>query len=46
TFLNPTSQLPKCITHSYELEFAQTRRRWKDHSNIFPTIVVITPNSS
>ncbi|WMV55452.1 hypothetical protein MTR67_048837 [Solanum verrucosum] len=34
------------ISHSYELEIAQTRRRWKYYSKIFPTISGKTPNSS
>ncbi|WMV29197.1 hypothetical protein MTR67_022582, partial [Solanum verrucosum] len=46
TFLIPTTQLPKGITHSYELGITQTQRRWKDHSKIFPTISESTPNSS
>ncbi|WMV26526.1 hypothetical protein MTR67_019911, partial [Solanum verrucosum] len=46
TFLNPTTQLPKGITYSYEFEIAQTQRRWKDHSKSFPTISESTPKSS
>ncbi|WMV47910.1 hypothetical protein MTR67_041295, partial [Solanum verrucosum] len=38
TFLIQTAQLPKGITHSYELGIAQTQRRWKGYSKIFPTI--------
>ncbi|WMV49436.1 hypothetical protein MTR67_042821 [Solanum verrucosum] len=34
------------MTHSYELRIAQTRRRWKDNSKIFPTISISTHNSS
>ncbi|WMV10185.1 hypothetical protein MTR67_003570 [Solanum verrucosum] len=45
-FLNPTTLLPKGITYSYELGIAQTWRRWKDHSKIFPTISGSTPKSS
>ncbi|WMV37211.1 hypothetical protein MTR67_030596, partial [Solanum verrucosum] len=39
----PTAQLPKGITHSYELEIEQTRRRLKDHSKGFPNITGTTP---
>ncbi|WMV32530.1 hypothetical protein MTR67_025915, partial [Solanum verrucosum] len=46
TFLNPTAQLPKGITYSYELGIAQNQRRWKDHSKKFPTISGTRPNSS
>ncbi|WMV45069.1 hypothetical protein MTR67_038454, partial [Solanum verrucosum] len=46
TFLNRTTQLPKGLTHSYELRIAQTWRRWKDHSKRFPTISGSTPKSS
>ncbi|WMV09085.1 hypothetical protein MTR67_002470, partial [Solanum verrucosum] len=46
TFLNPTAQLPKGISHSYKLRIVQTWRRWKDHSKRFPTISRSTPNSS
>ncbi|WMV14140.1 hypothetical protein MTR67_007525, partial [Solanum verrucosum] len=46
TFLIPTAQLPKGITHSYELGIVQTQRHWKDHFKIFPTISVSTSNSS
>ncbi|WMV26483.1 hypothetical protein MTR67_019868, partial [Solanum verrucosum] len=46
TFLIPTAQLPKGITHSYELGIVQTRRRWKDNSKIFPNISGNTSNSS
>ncbi|WMV43123.1 hypothetical protein MTR67_036508, partial [Solanum verrucosum] len=38
TFLIPTTQLPKRITHSSELRIAQTWWRWKDYSKGFPTI--------
>ncbi|WMV33677.1 hypothetical protein MTR67_027062, partial [Solanum verrucosum] len=38
TFLIQTAQLPKGISHSYELGIAQTRRCWKDYSKIFPNI--------
>ncbi|WMV33289.1 hypothetical protein MTR67_026674 [Solanum verrucosum] len=34
------------ISHSYEFGIAQTQWRWKDYSNIFPTISGNTPNSS
>ncbi|WMV54146.1 hypothetical protein MTR67_047531 [Solanum verrucosum] len=34
------------ISHSYKLEIAQTQRRWKDNSKIFPTVSGSTPNSS
>ncbi|WMV08831.1 hypothetical protein MTR67_002216 [Solanum verrucosum] len=34
------------ISYSYELEIAQTWRRWKDYSKIFPMISGNTPNSS
>ncbi|WMV10073.1 hypothetical protein MTR67_003458, partial [Solanum verrucosum] len=46
TFLIPTAQFPKDITHSYELGIAQTQRRWKDHSKIFSTISENTSKSS
>ncbi|WMV42484.1 hypothetical protein MTR67_035869 [Solanum verrucosum] len=46
TFLNPTTQLSKGITYSYELGIAQTRRHWKDHSKSFPTISESIPNLS
>ncbi|WMV27269.1 hypothetical protein MTR67_020654, partial [Solanum verrucosum] len=46
TFLILTAQLPKGITHSYELGFPQTRRCWKDPSKRFATISGSTPNSS
>ncbi|WMV24557.1 hypothetical protein MTR67_017942 [Solanum verrucosum] len=42
----PTTQLPKGITHSYELGIEQTRRRWKDYSKGFPTITGNSLNSS
>ncbi|WMV58371.1 hypothetical protein MTR67_051756, partial [Solanum verrucosum] len=44
----PTAQLSKGITHSEscKLEIAQTRRRWKDPSKIFPKITGNTPKSS
>ncbi|WMV55439.1 hypothetical protein MTR67_048824, partial [Solanum verrucosum] len=45
-FLNPTAQLSKGITYSYELRIVQTQWRWKDYSTIFPTISGSTPNSS
>ncbi|WMV24871.1 hypothetical protein MTR67_018256, partial [Solanum verrucosum] len=32
------TQLPKGITHSYEIRIEQTRRRWKNHSKRFPNI--------
>ncbi|WMV53804.1 hypothetical protein MTR67_047189, partial [Solanum verrucosum] len=41
----PTAQLPKGITHSYELRIEQTRWRWKDHSTNFATITGTTPKS-
>ncbi|WMV13777.1 hypothetical protein MTR67_007162 [Solanum verrucosum] len=34
------------ISHSYKLRIVQTRRCWKDHSKIFPTISGNTPNLS
>ncbi|WMV50382.1 hypothetical protein MTR67_043767, partial [Solanum verrucosum] len=46
TFLIPTTQLPKGITHSYKLGIAQTRWRWKYHSKSFSTISRSAPNSS
>ncbi|WMV50393.1 hypothetical protein MTR67_043778, partial [Solanum verrucosum] len=42
----PTAQLPKGITHSYELRIAQTWRNWKDHSTSFANITENSPNSS
>ncbi|WMV20150.1 hypothetical protein MTR67_013535, partial [Solanum verrucosum] len=45
TFLNRTTQLPKGITHSYELGIPQTRRCWKYYSKSFPTISRSTRNS-
>ncbi|WMV07448.1 hypothetical protein MTR67_000833 [Solanum verrucosum] len=42
----PTTQLPKGITHLYELGIKQTRRHWKDHSKGFAKITGNTPNSS
>ncbi|WMV07084.1 hypothetical protein MTR67_000492 [Solanum verrucosum] len=42
----PTAQLPKGITHSYELGIEQTRRRWKDHSKGFLNITITTHKSS
>ncbi|WMV28532.1 hypothetical protein MTR67_021917 [Solanum verrucosum] len=41
-----TAQLPKGITHSYELKIEQTQWRWKGHSKGFPNISGNTPNSS
>ncbi|WMV44618.1 hypothetical protein MTR67_038003, partial [Solanum verrucosum] len=41
----PTAQLPKGITHSYELGIEQTRWRWKDNSTSFENITRTTPNS-
>ncbi|WMV20285.1 hypothetical protein MTR67_013670, partial [Solanum verrucosum] len=41
----PTAQLPKGITHSYELGIKQTRRRWKDHSTSSANITGTTPKS-
>ncbi|WMV41646.1 hypothetical protein MTR67_035031 [Solanum verrucosum] len=32
------------ISHSYKIGIAQTWRRWKDYSKIFPTISGNTPN--
>ncbi|WMV51012.1 hypothetical protein MTR67_044397, partial [Solanum verrucosum] len=46
TFLILTAQLLKGITHSYELRFPQTQRRWKDPSKSFVTISGSTPKSS
>ncbi|WMV09657.1 hypothetical protein MTR67_003042 [Solanum verrucosum] len=46
TFLIPTAQLQKGITHSYELRIVQTQRRWKNHSKSFPTISGSTCNTS
>ncbi|WMV24156.1 hypothetical protein MTR67_017541, partial [Solanum verrucosum] len=40
-----TTQLPKGITHSYELGIVQNRRRWKDHSKGFANITGTTPKS-
>ncbi|WMV45313.1 hypothetical protein MTR67_038698 [Solanum verrucosum] len=34
------------ISPSYELKIAQTWRRWKDNSNIFPTVSCSTHKSS
>ncbi|WMV45800.1 hypothetical protein MTR67_039185, partial [Solanum verrucosum] len=45
TFPNPTAQLSKGITYSYDIEIAQTQRGWKDNYKIFPTISGTTPNS-
>ncbi|WMV45114.1 hypothetical protein MTR67_038499 [Solanum verrucosum] len=33
------------ISHSYELGIAQTQRRWKDYSKIFPMVTGNTPNT-
>ncbi|WMV28968.1 hypothetical protein MTR67_022353, partial [Solanum verrucosum] len=41
----PTAQLPKGITHSYEIGIEKTRWRWKDHSKIFPEITGNLPKS-
>ncbi|WMV11882.1 hypothetical protein MTR67_005267, partial [Solanum verrucosum] len=46
TFLIPIAQLPKGITHSYKLGFAQTWRHCKNPSKSFATISSSTPNSS
>ncbi|WMV32221.1 hypothetical protein MTR67_025606, partial [Solanum verrucosum] len=46
TFLIQTTQISKGISHSYELEIAQTWRYWKDYSKILPTIPGNTPNLS
>ncbi|WMV09725.1 hypothetical protein MTR67_003110, partial [Solanum verrucosum] len=46
TFLIPTAQIPKGITHSYKLGIAKTQWCWKDYSKIFPTISGNTSNSS
>ncbi|WMV25302.1 hypothetical protein MTR67_018687, partial [Solanum verrucosum] len=46
TYLIRTSQLPKGISHSYELGITQNQWRWKDYSKIFPTISRSTPKSS
>ncbi|WMV19548.1 hypothetical protein MTR67_012933, partial [Solanum verrucosum] len=45
-FLDQTAQLPKGISHSYELGIAQTWRRWKYYSTIFPMISGTTSKSS
>ncbi|WMV36820.1 hypothetical protein MTR67_030205, partial [Solanum verrucosum] len=44
TFLIQTTQLPKGVSHSYELGIVQTRRYWKENSRIFPTVSENTPN--
>ncbi|WMV57556.1 hypothetical protein MTR67_050941, partial [Solanum verrucosum] len=41
----PTTQLPKGITHLYELRIEQNRWRWKDHSKGFPDIIGNSPKS-
>ena len=46
TFLDPTTQLPKGITHLYGFEIAQTWRHCKDRAKTFPTKSRTTPNSS
>ncbi|WMV33883.1 hypothetical protein MTR67_027268, partial [Solanum verrucosum] len=46
TFLIPTTQPPKGITHSHKLGNTQTQWRWKDHSKSFPTISGSASNSS
>ncbi|WMV28752.1 hypothetical protein MTR67_022137, partial [Solanum verrucosum] len=39
----PTAQLPKGITHSYELGIEQAWRRWEDHPTNFAKITGTTP---
>ncbi|WMV18835.1 hypothetical protein MTR67_012220, partial [Solanum verrucosum] len=46
TFLNLIVQLPKGITHSYNIKIVQTRRRWKDLPNGFLIISRTTSNST
>ncbi|WMV46998.1 hypothetical protein MTR67_040383, partial [Solanum verrucosum] len=45
-FLILTTQLPKGITHSYDLGIVQTRRLWKYNSKTFPMVSGSTPKSS